>query len=66
MRKTTIEEIEHRWSYADLTGATISLAGSRQPGTTVHALRRAPEDVAWLLGRVRQLETMLEARNPMP
>lgn len=59
MRRTKIEEIEHRWSFANLSGATISLAGSPQPGPTIHALRCAPEDVAWLVGRVKALEAQV-------
>ncbi len=58
--KGEIEEIERRWSSVNLTGTTISLAGSPMPGTTVHALRCAPADLAWLVGRVRALEAQVE------
>lgn len=58
--KTKLQEIAYRWSFADLDGATVSLSGSRHPGTTIHALRNAPEDVAWLIGRVKHLEAQLQ------
>lgn len=45
MRKLNLDQIEHRWSFASLSGASISLTGSSRPGTTVHALRCAPDGV---------------------